>query len=961
MGVFSNVWEKIKETAEKIKEKTIFSEKNKSSKKPSPASWHRPLPGPSPPRLSSTTTTTTTSRSTTTSTGGTRSGGGGGTRRGGGGSTGGGAKVTSGGSSDAYFKPEVIEIQGAEKYTSYSSKAYPAGTQLITTEIPKEERIIEPPSTFQRLFGFLTSPFSAAVTEKYTSSKYSPGGFVLYSPTPTGKGTMIYEPYTLPESELKKLYPHAYYASLVQSASYQAQQTYQSIYQSRIEKEFKKELWKVGLRGYITFEEGKAIYTGPQETFDLAKQLFEIAAQRAHARVSEFATQQTTKKFETEVARISHAFERQYKTELLRAKPYDIAYQSGVAVITGGLAGSAFTTISYAAPPTVSKGLTIAGVAAGGFFGYKEARRIAQEYSLTKAKFGEPLAKKELTLNIVGTAATTAAFAGGWAIGSKITTANILKSQRVVLERGTFIAREIDKHTLVGKGTSTQVVQYDVKVPLFGKKTVTEYRLIEYPFITQVGKGVKGFGSLVGQAGKTERGIVGGYNVLFQTEKGSKIFGVPQNIGRITSARTFRLGDIALTKFYAERGLGIAQTAIGRTAPGMTYFGKTTVSVYRVFSGKPYFIRSFTFQPSSFETFVSTSAKKVGVFGTPREQGGYMRELYKGFIKIEKTARGATTKFKAPTRLVYQEAAQLGPRGYEKFYSQKVGLIIEQPRGSAAKMIIWKGKTPTPKPFEFFKPVTPKPSSAIKPSIPKPASFFESSAGAGIRTGGAGGFGGVSGGVTSVTIPKISAQIVPSIPALTPSISSSVISQPKIITGFGVGAGFKIPSASSISSLAPTSLKISREIFRPIITQKEFQRPKDTDITRFTPAITSTGRTEETTRQRFIPSIKEISKQIEIAKPIPIPKIGFPKFSFTPSPSKIVIPPTIPTLLPFSLPKIGGFLPSDFQKSVLGKRSYRYQPSFAAIVLKIKAPKVPRTSITGFTIRPIPIVKRRRR
>ncbi|MEM5871289.1 MAG: hypothetical protein QW051_00280 [Candidatus Aenigmatarchaeota archaeon] len=905
MGIFSWIENVVKKVVEEVKETTekIFSKDSKTSQ--------------------STTTTTSTSTSVSTSTGGSV-GGVSGTRSAGGG---GGITIKSGGGgSSAYFKPEIIKIPDAEKYASYSSGAhYSTGTQLIMAEIPKEERIAEPPSTFQRLFGFLTSPFSTVVTEKYTSPTYGVARVETSSPTPTGKGTIIYGPMSLiPAEELRKSYPHAYYSQEIQASKFQTQQKAQEIYSTRFESEFNKALAETGLAGMIVHKGTGYEYTGPAEKFGEAKVAFEKAQQIAHTRASEFAIETATKEFKRQAGEIQLEFGKQMKQELIRVKPYDIAYQSGVAFATGGLAGSTFTSLSYAAHPAVTKGLTVAGIAAGGFFGYKEASRISREYSLTKTKFGEELARKELTWNIAGVAATTASFGAGWVVGSKITASNILKSQRVVLERGTFMAREIDKQTLVGKGISKQVVQYDVKFPLFGKKTITEYHIIEYPFITQVGKGTRGIGSIVG----TRTEAVGGYNVLFRTEKGFKVFGATQDIGNILGARSIRFGDLALTKFYAEKGLGMAYTARGTTAPGITYIGKTTVRVYRIggiFGGKPYFVKEFTFQPTTYETFVSTSAKKFGIFGA-KEQGGFMRELKKGFFEIEKTSRGATAKFKAPMKVAYQEATGLGPLGYEKYYSQKIGFIIEQPKGTATKMIIWKGKIPTAKPFEFAKMTMPKPTMAkLTTTAPK---FASASARFTTR---------------AFATQMLTTKAVPITPVVTPTVPS--LRAPSITPAATVGLGMRTITAQKIS-VSPTSFEIPKKRFS--LTQREQLR--------IVPVTIQQPSTRSLTRQIITPHFKIAQKELTITEPTS----AFKFTPFTPTispPIRPIVPPTF--LSPsFWLPR-GGLLPSGFQKSVLRKPSYRYQPSLAAIVLKIKAPRVPRIAVAGFTIRPI--VKRRKK
>ncbi len=82
---------------------------------------------------------------------------------------------------------------------------------------------------------------------------------------------------------------------------------------------------------------------------------------------------------------------------------------------------------------------------------------------------------------------------------------------------------------------------------------------------------------------------------------------------------------------------------------------------------------------------------------------------------------------------------------------------------------------------------------------------------------------------------------------------------------------------------------------------------------------------------------------------VSIPTFKLPKFTM-PMPPHPFQTPFIPFI---DLPKIRPELPKGIQFKELKPQKFKYQPSFPALVLNIKAPKIPKTTFTGLTLRPI--------
>lgn len=155
-----------------------------------------------------------------------------------------------------------------------------------------------------------------------------------------------------------------------------------------------------------------------------------------------------------------------------------------------------------------------------------------------------------------------------------------------------------------------------------------------------------------------------------------------------------------------------------------------------------------------------------------------------------------------------------------------------------------------------------------------------------------------------------------------------------LITGFDFIEKWKQPSSSREMTISPQSfnLRTSFISIQPVIQAQ----PQKT--------ITKTGQ-----------GLKQvqITETIPIFQPIiPIPITPTP---ITPQTGFFKVPPI------FGMPSISAGIGKSFNLwGRTKKRPYKYQPSMTAILFGIKG-KQPKTSVTGFTLRPIPITKPKRR
>ena len=166
-------------------------------------------------------------------------------------------------------------------------------------------------------------------------------------------------------------------------------------------------------------------------------------------------------------------------------------------------------------------------------------------------------------------------------------------------------------------------------------------------------------------------------------------------------------------------------------------------------------------------------------------------------------------------------------------------------------------------------------------------------------------------------------------------------------TGIGVGA---LKLGSKIKQEEKTAFK-TPQISGTILATKQLTKGE----TKILPRAMTTPISMESFKERTL-QLPKISLKEGTLQEQDLALRGLSLTNFEIGIQTPTIPLKFPKLkLPFWLPSLGGLKPSGGSKKIPSTREYKYTPSFKALLLGIKGPKVKMPKgFTGFEVRPIP-------
>lgn len=329
---------------------------------------------------------------------------------------------------------------------------------------------------------------------------------------------------------------------------------------------------------------------------------------------------------------------------------------------------------------------------------------------------------------------------------------------------------------------------------------------------------------------------------------------------------------------------------IGTKGKGMVIFGKPTIRIYEPFKD------SFTLAKEIKGIKLKTPYELFDFVGgrkvgifKERKEIGGMQE-YLGKMNIKLLSKDYSIKIKTPIRGLYQFSYDL--KNIEKYSVEKIGFVFPEEKTMKIRM-----------PIKSYRLTSNK--KMLK----------------------------------TIQKQQLTGRIVQ-----TPKIE---LKQPSLAYPLRVS---QITSEKRIQIQTP-QIKMSQQRFVPSLLKNiEKQSIQSIAITREFAGVRTIQRIipAQSSIERSIQRSISIPRTVSITQPIITPQISIP----TPRTPRIPIMPMIP--LPFlQPPKISFELFRGYQKDFLRGRTYKYQPSFSALILNIKSPKIPKTTITGVTLRPI--------
>ncbi|MFH8119915.1 MAG: hypothetical protein QXS37_03885, partial [Candidatus Aenigmatarchaeota archaeon] len=595
------------------------------------------------------------------------------------------------------------------------------------THIPESERIVKEPSPFQKIVGFVFSPFATYAQIKY-SSPVIPTQYEIHRAfTLSGRGTsqIIPDVFT-PEFtqfggsypiEIKERYPQAYawaeikrsateitarrqkeYESAVYNAlsQYQTrtQMEYEKTAQSIFEKEIKPTLFPkyqaLAQTGKYSEAEIQEMYVKEVESLlsqhpklkEIEQNYKNVSESIAAAYASKYQTLTYTD-IERKTNEILRSFQREMKSEIIKGKVLDIPWQVGISLGLGAGIGAGATAFSKLIPAgivrtggmtllTKSELATMGGLTFGTGIAALSIKNLAEEYSTTK-QLDKSLARKELAVNIASLIGTGAGFAMGYGAGAREMGKRIASTE-ITKEYSINIMKEVGKGGVIGKGYTIQKVSYEVPL-LFTKKSLQELRIIEYPFVGAVKP--EGIGRQALAFLEKSKGKALGVDITGTKAKGYFVFGK----AILRQYEPFK-GGWALTR----------ETIIKPQEP----FGKVLsvskgkLSFFTEVGGEKRILR----YPSKKEIYFTTSEFEKGIRG-----GGISKELER--LNIRFKVGESYIKIKTPIRTFLQTEIR------ERTISKKLSFLIPKVKPETEKIFFVSSGSKSFKSISKpFKPIT---------------------------------------------------------------------------------------------------------------------------------------------------------------------------------------------------------------------------------------------------------------